>query len=463
MEQTVDTRTKLLTGNPFRVMLSLSLPAIIGMVVIGLYNFMDALFVGQMVGPSAMGAVTVSYPFTLINSGVSTLIGIGSASVLSRAVGRKDQATIDRIMGNLIAAIALLSVIITVVGMIFTRQILTLSGAEGEILEQAVRYLRIVFTGSLFVNFAQAANMVMRGEGLLKRAMLIMGAGALLNIALDPLMIAIVKSNGGGVEGAAYATVISQVVQAVVTVWYFLKKSKNVRIHKVRIDGKLMPEVLGVGVSAMLMQVMQLIQQTLMYNTAARYGGDEWQIILGASLRLQAFAFIPLWGVSQGFQPAAGTNYGAGEYGRVKKFMRVFTLSATALAAVFYVPVMLAPKAMLSMFITDSSIVALGTDSLRLLFSTYITLGFMIMVITLFQALGEGGKAGLLSVLRQIALFIPLVLLLPRIAGIGVQGVFLAPVITDLGVLVLCVVMVALTFGRMTKKQNELHVKGVRI
>ena len=462
MEQTVDTRTKLLTGNPFRVMLSLSLPAIIGMVVIGLYNFMDALFVGQMVGPSAMGAVTVSYPFTLINSGVSTLIGIGSASVLSRAVGRKDQATIDRIMGNLIAAIALLSVIITVVGMIFTRQILTLSGAEGEILEQAVRYLRIVFTGSLFVNFAQAANMVMRGEGLLKRAMLIMGAGALLNIALDPLMIAIVKSNGGGVEGAAYATVISQVVQAVVTVWYFLKKSKNVRIHKVRIDGKLMPEVLGVGVSAMLMQVMQLIQQTLMYNTAARYGGDEWQIILGASLRLQAFAFIPLWGVSQGFQPAAGTNYGAGEYGRVKKFMRVFTLSATALAAVFYVPVMLAPKAMLSMFITDSSIVALGTDSLRLLFSTYITLGFMIMVITLFQALGEGGKAGLLSVLRQIALFIPLVLLLPRIAGIGVQGVFLAPVITDLGVLVLCVVMVVLTFGRMTKKQNELHVKGVR-
>lgn len=454
MSETMDTRTRLLTDRPFRVMISLSLPAIIGMVVIGLYSFMDAVFTGQMIGPSAMGAVTVSYPFTLINSGISTLIGVGSASVLSRAIGRKDQNTIDRIMGNLLAVVALLSVVITILGMVFARQILTLSGAEGEIMDQAERYLRIIFAGSLFVNFAQAANMVMRGEGLLKRAMIIMGTGALLNIALDPLLIALFNPLGKGVEGAAYATVIAQVVQAVITIWYFRKKSKNVRIGKIQIDRTILPEVLSVGVSAMLMQVMQLVQQTLMYNTAARYGGDSWQIILGASLRLQAFAFIPLWGISQGFQPVAGTNYGAGEYDRVKHFMRIFVLGATALAAVFYVPVMLAPKAMLSLFITDASIVAQGTESLRILFSTYITLGFMVMCITLFQALGKGGKAALLTVLRQVLLFIPLVLLLPNIGNIGVQGVFLAPVITDIGVLILCIVMVASLFRSMaTQKQ----------
>ena len=113
MEKNMDTRTKMLSEEPFKLMVTLSLPAIIGMVVIGLYNFMDAVFVGQMVGPEAMTAVKVSYPFTLINSGISTLIGVGSASVLSRAIGEKNKKTIDKIMGNLIMAVFILSVIVT--------------------------------------------------------------------------------------------------------------------------------------------------------------------------------------------------------------------------------------------------------------------------------------------------------------------------------------------------------------
>lgn len=187
MNKKTDTRTMLLTASPFQLMISLSLPAIVGMVVVGLYNLMDAVFVGQMVGTNAMGAVSVSYPFTMINSGISTLIGVGSASVLSRAVGKKDQGTIDKIMGNLIALNLILSIAVTVIGMVFTRPILRLTGAEGEILNIAERYLRIIFAGSLFVNFAQSANMVMRGEGILKKAMLITGTGAVLNIILDPI------------------------------------------------------------------------------------------------------------------------------------------------------------------------------------------------------------------------------------------------------------------------------------
>ena len=170
-----DTRTMLLSDSPWKLLLKLSVPAIIGMVVVGLYNLMDAVFVGQMVGSNAMTAVSVSYPFTLVNTGIATLIGAGSASILSRAIGKKDQATVDKIMGNLIAWNLIFSIAITVIGMVFTKQILRLSGAEGEILDIATRYLRIIFVGSTFVNFAQSANMIMRGEGKLKRAMLISG------------------------------------------------------------------------------------------------------------------------------------------------------------------------------------------------------------------------------------------------------------------------------------------------
>lgn len=454
MSNKTDTRTMLLTASPLKLMISLSLPAILGMVVVGLYNIMDAIYVGQMVGAAAMGAVSVAYPFTLVNSGIATLIGVGSASVLSRAVGKKDQETIDKIMGNLISLNLILGIIVTVIGMIFTRQILTLTGAEGEILEHAVRYLRIIFAGSLFVNFSQSANMVMRGEGILKKAMLITGTGAVLNIILDPIFIMILNPSGKGIEGAAYATILSQFVTALITLWYFTKKSKIVKIHKIRLENALLPGILGVGFSAMLMQVMTLVQQTVLYNVAAQNGGDTWQILLGAALRVQSFAFIPLWGMSQGFQPAAGTNYGAKEYGRVKKVTLGFSLGATVLAALFYLPVELAPKTILSWFITDEAIVNQGIGDFRVMFSTYIVLGFLITVITLFQSLGKASKASILVVLRQILLFIPMAIILPKIGNLGIHGVFLAPALTDGIIFIISILLVIAEFRNLTKLQN---------
>ena len=450
-----DTRSNLLNGNVFRTMLSLSVPAILGMVVIGLYNFMDAVFVGRMVGPEAMTAVKVSYPFTLLNSGVATLIGTGSASVLSRAIGRKDQDTVDKIMGNLVALIVLLSLVITAVGEIFTTGLLSLSGAKGTILSEAERYLKVVFIGSLFVNFAQSANMVMRGEGKLKVAMGIMAAGAILNIALDPLLITLMGKENG-VVGAALATVISQVLQAVFTLWYFRRKSENVKIHRVRIEGSLVGPVLGVGVSAMLMQVMTMVQQTIMYNTVERWGGGSWQTVRGACLSLQAFSFIPLWGISQGFQPAIGTNYGAKQFDRVRSFTRVFMTAATVLALVFYVPIMLAPKAMLGMFITDAAICEQGAPMLRVLFSTYICYGVLILAITFFQAIGKAGAASAMALLRQVLLFLPLVVLLPTVFAVPVQGVFYAQMFTDLVVLVMGIVLLAGAFRKIRKEEKAL-------
>lgn len=458
MSQNIDTRTKLLTQSPFKLMWTLSLPAIIGMVVIGLYNFMDSVFVGQLISPEAMGAVSIAYPFTCINSGIATLVGVGSASVLSRAIGKKDQKTVDSIMGNLIFLILAFSVITTVVGIIFAKQLLLLSGAEGEMLDMATRYLRIIFTTSIFVNLAQSANMVLRGAGLLKHSMAIMAIGAVLNIALDPLMITIFKASGKGIEGAAFATIISQFIQCLITIWYFMKKSKVVKIHKISPSKTLIPQVLSVGVSAMLMQVMYIIQQTLTYNVAGNYGGESWQIILGAVLRISAFSFIPLWGISQGFQPAVGTNYGAKDFTRVKQITKVFALSATVLALLFYIPTMLFPKSILSMFITDPAIAAKGALGLKILFSTYITYGVMIIAITLFQSLGKGSIAAVLSISRQILLFVPLVLLLPSIGNLGVTGIFLAQVITDIVIVLISVIFMLIEFKKMGNTKKEIPI-----
>ncbi len=450
MSDKQDTREMLVSGNVFKTMLTLSVPAVLGMVVIGLYNFMDAVFVGQMVGPIAMTAVKVSYPFTLINSGIATLIGVGSSSVLSRAIGERDQETVDKIMGNLISFVSLLSVIVIVVGLIFTRQLLSLAGAEGEVLEQAVRYLRVVFCGSLFVNLGQSTNMIMRGEGKLKKAMAIMATSAILNIILDPILIK-VCGEGNGVLGAAFATIISQLVLMIMSFFYFIKKSDTVRIHKIKFEKSLIKPVLSVGVSAMLMQVMSMLQQTVLYNTASKWGGSEWQTILGAALSLQAFSFIPLWGISQGFQPAIGTNYGAKLFDRVGKFTRCFMISATVVALVFYIPIMCSPAKMLSMFITDAAIVTEGAPMLRVLFGAYICYGVLILSITFFQAIGKAGGASVLALARQLVLFLPLVVLLPKLGGLGVQGVFYAQLITDLVVLVIAIILLVKAFRGFKK------------
>ena len=210
-----------------------------------------------------------------------------------------------------------------------------------------------------------------------------------------------------------------------------------------------MSEVLKVGVSGMLMQVLTLVQSAIVYRSAAEWGGPEWLVLFGAAMRVQAFAFIPLWGMSNGFQPVAGTNFGAERYDRVRKATAAFCLGATALALVFYVPVMLAPDAALSLFITDPAIVAAGAADFRVYFSTYVVMGVMVMGITLFQAVGQGGKAAILALARPVLLFVPLVLIVPRLFGLGVHGVWLACALTDVVLTVAAAITMVAVLRRM--------------
>lgn len=439
-------KEQLLTKTPLALLVQLSVPAVIGMMVIGLYPLMDGIFAGKIIGQAAMAACGIALPLTFINNGVATLIGIGSASVLSRAIGKGDTKTVDKIMGNLIFWVIIFSAIITIAGILLAPHFLTLVGAGGEIKTLGIRYLRILFLGSFFVNFTQSANMVMRGEGLMKKAMLIMGLGALLNIILDPIFM--IAMGPYAIEGAALATIIAQFIQALVTLRYFTRKSKVVKIRRIQSDAQIKKAMFAVGASAMMMQILFMIQQTLLYKMAFQYGGEANGILMAASLRVYAFSFIPLWGMSQGLQPVVGTNFGAGEYKRVRESMKVFCIGGLILAGIFWLPALVWSGEILGLFGVAPAIIADGIWSFRMFYSIFILYGVMVMVITFFQSIGNAKKAGQIVMLRQLIIFVPAMIVLPMCFGIS--AVWFTEPLVDF--IVICYALMAM--------RNELNHMG---
>ena len=422
-----DMKTQLLTKPPKQLLLQLSIPAVMGMFVIGLYPLMDGIFAGQIIGQVAMAACGVAMPLTYINSGIATLLGMGSASVLARALGKGDQGVVNKVMGNLIFWVLVCSAITTVGGLLLAPYFLDLVGASGEIKALGIRYLHIIFLGSVFVNFTQSANMVIRGEGLMKKAMLIMGLGAAMNIVLDAILM--MALGDFAIEGAALATVLSQITQALVTYHYFRKQSQQVKIGPIRIEKELSGQVFAVGVSAMMMQLLFMIQQTLLYKMAFQYGGEMHGTLMAAAMRMYGFSFIPLWGMSQGLQPVVGTNFGAKRYDRVAASVRVFSWGGLLLAGFFWILALALPGQILQLFGVEASLIAQGVGYFRLFYMSFVLYGVMVMAVTFFQAIGDGKKASLIVLGRQLVVFVPLALLLPQ--WLGVAGVWLAQPLVD--------------------------------
>lgn len=443
-----DMKTQLLTKSPKELLFKLAIPGIIGMLVIGLYPFMDGIFAGRLIGDYAMSAISVSMSLTIINGGISALIGVGSASIVSRAIGKGDKETIDKIFGNFCYWVILFSAIITIAGLIFAPHFLDMVGAKGNIKELGVRYLRVVFFGSLFVNFAQAGNMTMRGEGALKQSMMIMGTGAILNIMLDPILMKLMGEYA--IEGAAIATVLSQIVQALLTFHYFSKKSSFVKIHKVKKYKAIYREMFSIGSSAMMMQILFAVQQTFLFKQAFVYGGDNWGILMSATMRLYMFSFIPLWGMSQGLQPVIGANFGAKQYGRVKDTMKIFMCGATILAAASWIPSMFCSDTLLSLFSVRHEIIEAGVKNFKMFYSTFILYGIMIMTLTFFQSIGDGKKAGIIVLLRQLVLFIPAILLLPQL--FGASAVWWAEPIVDFTMIIVGLFLMLNVMRKMEKE-----------
>ena len=444
-------KDELLTLGIGALFVRMAIPGMIGTLVTGLYNLADAVFVGQFVGAEAVGAVTLVYPVLLVNQAVLNLIGVGSASIYSRAIGRGDSRVARRIAGNLCLAASILAVLLSAAIIGPAGSIVSFIGGRGDTLRFGVRYLRLLALGFVPATLGPALNMLIRGEGRMRKAVLIAGSGAALNIVLDPIFIRVFNM---GISGAAIATLVSQIVYLLLCIRYFVAAEGEItlKLKDIRFSFDLMPKVLAIGVSALCMLVLVAVQQTLLFRGLALRGAEDHVVLMGIALRVFLFAFMPLLGIGQGLQPVLGVNYGAKRFSRVKRAFTVFTLLATGAAFCVWVCLMVFPGTILRWFLNDAELSRRGTTYLRVLFSAFFLSGINITTVIFFQALGKSLQAGIVAAARQVVFFGALFWALPVFTGI--LGIWLVMPVADMLTLLLSVGLLIREFSRLSSSQQ---------
>ncbi|MBU4511160.1 MATE family efflux transporter, partial [bacterium] len=421
-----------------KLLVNLSVPATIGMMVNALYNLVDTIFVGRGVGALAIGGLTIAFPIQMVIMAFAQMIGIGAASAISRSLGAKDIEKADYVAGNSFLCIIVLSSIIAAIGLIFTEPMLRLFGSTETILPYAKDYITIILWGSVFSSFAMSSNNLIRAEGNAKVAMATMLIGAILNIILDPIFIFVFKM---GVKGAALATVISKFVSFlyVLTYLYSGKSSLKVKLHHLKPRMHIITEIFTVGFAAFARMVTGSIVAIIVNNSLRVFGGDIALIIVGIVHRVTMFVFMPLFGVVQGMQPIVGFNYGAKKFVRVKETLKLSLITTTVIATFGWLIIELFPFAIISVFTRDAEIIEKGSTIMRIVISVIPVIGIQIVGAALFQSLGKAVPSLILALLRQVLLFIPLVIILPRVLGFGLLGIWIAYPAADILSVVLTV------------------------
>ena len=432
-----------------KLLVNLSLPATIGMMVNALYNLVDTIFVGRGVGALAIGGLTIAFPIQMIIMAFAQMIGIGAASAISRSLGAKDIEKADYVAGNSFLLIVILSSIIAAIGLTFTEPMLRLFGATDTILPYAKDYITIILWGSIFFSFAMSSNNLIRAEGNAKVAMATMLIGAILNIILDPIFIFVFKM---GVKGAALATVISKFVSFlyVLTYLYSGKSSLKVKLHHLKPKMRIMTEILTVGFASFARHATGSVVAIVVNNSLRIFGGDMALIIVGIVHRVTMFVFMPLFGVVQGMQPIVGFNYGAKKLDRVKETLKLSLITTTAIATFGWLLVQLFPFEIISVFTREPEIIEKGSTIMRIVISMVPLIGIQIVAAALFQSLGKAVPSLILALLRQVLLFIPLVIILPRVLGLGLLGIWIAYPAAD----ILSVVFTVLFLRSELKKMS---------
>lgn len=456
-QETSRTRENLLNGRIEILFFKLSIPAILGMLMIGLYQFVDGIFIGQWVGTNGMGAVALVFPITLINNGVSSLVGVGASSILSRAIGNKNKEKINHLLTNIFVISMVITTILFVLAQLFAREFLWFLGGRGEILDLAETYFRIAIAGSYAVNFGYASNMLIRAEGRMKSAMTIMGVGTVLNIILDVILMRPLEM---GIAGAAWATVIAQTTTAVLCMLYFWRSKESFipfSLGRRYFSWEIIREILSIGFSAMAMPVIMLIQMLFILKAIEIYGSSDELVIVGATLRILNFIFIPLWGIAQGMQPLLGINFGAKQTKRVKSTFKTFTLASSILAMLCWLVITLNTEMILGFFIKDARIVAKGVDAFRIFVFIFPLYGFMVMSMTFFQAIGKAFHAAALVLGRMLIFFVPAILFLPSVFGI--DGIWMSTPASDILVILIGLMVMLRSFQTLEQMVDKGDTK----
>ncbi len=406
-----------------------SWPAIIGMLSNALYNIVDRIFVGRGVGSLAIAATTVAFPVMLIFLAVSLLIGVGSTALISIRLGEKKKEEAEKIAAHGMALLIILPLLISAVYFLFPEPILKLFGASQEVLPYARDFTHIIVLGSVFGSLTMGMNNFIRAEGNPVMAMSTQVLGAIINGILNYIFI---FKLGLGIKGSALATVLGQMFGTVwVLGYYFTGRSLvKLRLKNFKLELPVLISIMSIGFAPFAMQLASTVQQAILNKSTAAYGGDLALSAIGILMSVITLLFMPILGISQGAQPLIGFNYGARRFERVKETFKKAVIAASAISMVGYLIIQIWPAQIVSVFSKgDTELTRLASEAMVVYFAMVFIIGFQIVGSHYFQAVGKAVQASILSLSRQVLLFIPLLLILPHYWG--VNGIWRAAPIAD--------------------------------
>ena len=442
----------ILSGSLWKVCYKLSLPAIIAMVLYGLNVIFDGVFVGRLVGETAFAGISIVYPLTQLSLGLGSLVGVGAGSYLSILLGEDDKETQGKIVGNANLISIVVTIVMMLLGFVFMKPLLKAIGADGETLTFAISYFRITLIGSIFWIIGLAYNMIVRAEGKMKTAALMMGIGLVVNIISNYILMKIFNM---GVAGAAWGTNIGMFVYALLFVIYCKRggASFNANIFTVRADKEIIKEIVSLGMSSLIMSVMGIIQGVIILRALKTYGSDLDITFYGAVFRIFNFSLTPIYGLMRALQPVAGINYGAQKYERSISSFKIFSFVALVVMLPFWLVAMINPWLILGSMLPKVTFDLGYIFSFRIFMSIAPLLSVTMTAMTFWPSIKKATPAMVIGLGRQLFLYIPLMIILPKIFGI--QSIYIGSFIIDLSLSVIVILVLSKDFRSLRKMKEK--------
>lgn len=439
-----------------KLLAKFAIPGIISMVVNSLYNIVDQIFIGQGVGYLGNGATTVIFPMITFAMAFSLLFGDGSATFLSLKLGEKKEDEAARGTGAGIIGFVGIGIIITILYLIFLEPLCKLFGASEAILPYAKDYGRIITYGLPFCAVCAGGASIIRADGNPKFNMIGLFAGTIINVVLDPIFIFVFH---WGVKGAAFATILGQFANAVLNIYYFSKKMRNVSLNRFvfRKSISYIPRVSKLGISSFITQMALVVAMAtrnnvlVTYGAKSKYGSDIPVTTLGITMKTFTIIMSIVLGLSAGAQPIFGYNYGSGKYDRVKKTFKLVAVLSTIICTVAFFLAQFKPMAIISIFGSESDLYnEFAIKCMKIYLMLIPTVGIQIMSGIFFQALGYPVQASILSLSKQIIFQLPVTILLP--VFMGVEGVLWAGPVSDVLAFTTMIVMFLIYWKKIFSK-----------
>lgn len=433
-----------------RLLLRYSIPAVVGIVVMQLYNIVDRIFIGQVVGTDAIAGLAITFPLTNITTALGVLIGAGASARVSIMLGNKDEASALKVAGNSLVLTLSIGAVYVALFYLFLDDLLVLFGATTANISYARDMMLYVLPGLFLTNIAFSFNNIMRSSGFPARAMVTMFIGAGVNVILDPIFIYLLD---WGIKGAAIATDIAMAVSALFVMSHFIKGRGVIRFKRgiYKLDRRIVWGIIGIGAAPCIVNLASCLINILINHTVNRYGGSDAIASVGVFVTLTAFVVAFIIGICQGMQPIVGYNYGAKQFKRLRRAFGLTAGIATAVSLLGWLGGQLLSVPLTKVFITDDELIAATARTLSIATSMFWTVGIQIVATTFFQSIGRVEKSIFLSLTRQVLFLIPALLLLPGMYGL--KGVWLSFPTSDIAAFVVTIAMILWQFRSMRSER----------